>query len=348
MSIDPINPTPIPPPASSGFSLANVIFATLIPTIIIVAVAGYFYITAIPENPGNLDFQIGLADRVIGDRTKLSEAFTDANGDLVADTPSDASKLVDPEKLLISHVASADSIEQAKKWQPLMDMIQKTTGKPVEYVILTDTNEQLSYFKEGKLHIAAFNTGTVPAAVNLTGFVPYCSPVTTGSTTGYQMVFIVPKESAINTPADIKGKTLAVTNVMSHSGYKMPLTYLRDEFKMYPGKDYDLRLSGGHAQSIKGIQSDGYEVAAVASDLLSSIQNAGGIKEGDYRVIHRSDTNQPAAPWGYAYNLKPELQDKIKQAFDAYTDPKFQPISYVKDWDYIRKVDSAMLNWNSK
>ena len=52
-----------------------------------------------------------------------------------------------------------------------------------------------------------------------------------------------------------------------------------------------------------------------------------------------------------AYNLKPELQEKIKQCFFTYRAPaemakglggdRFLPISYQKDWELVRTVAEA-------
>lgn len=55
------------------------------------------------------------------------------------------------------------------------------------------------------------------------------------------------------------------------------------------------------------------------------------------------------------YNLKPELQEKIKQAFFSFPwkgsalaeefgksgEAKFIPISFKKHWEVIRKIDAA-------
>jgi len=55
------------------------------------------------------------------------------------------------------------------------------------------------------------------------------------------------------------------------------------------------------------------------------------------------------------YNLKPELQDKIREAFFSFDwegtklqkefeksgEAKFIPITFKEDWDVIRKIDAA-------
>ena len=44
---------------------------------------------------------------------------------------------------------------------------------------------------------------------------------------------------------------------------------------------------------------------------------AGRIKKDAYRTIYSSD-NFPAVALGWAYNLKPELQEKVREAFTTF------------------------------
>ena len=57
----------------------------------------------------------------------------------------------------------------------------------------------------------AFNTGGNPIAVNCAGFVPFAIMAGKDGTFGYEMEIIVPADSSIKTPADLKGKKVAFT-----------------------------------------------------------------------------------------------------------------------------------------
>ena len=63
-------------------------------------------------------------------------------------------------------------------------------------------------------------------AVNCAGFVPFAIMAGKDGTFGYEMEIIVPADSAIKTPADIKGKKLAFTAPTSNSGFKAPSALL--------------------------------------------------------------------------------------------------------------------------
>ncbi len=103
---------------------------------------------------------------------KLSPAFKDEDRDLVADAPTDPVHWIDPPTLVFCFVATDDAEDNKAQWQPFSDYLSKATGKPVEYLLVTSTQDELEAMHDGKLQVAGFNTGAVPPAVNLTGFVP--------------------------------------------------------------------------------------------------------------------------------------------------------------------------------
>src|SRR5687768_6333917 len=103
---------------------------------------------------------------------RLSPQFTDADGDLVADAPSDASKLIDPDTLIFSYIATDEPEKYEAAWKAFTDHLSKVTGKPVKYELIDSVQDQLKALRDGKLHVTGLNSGSVPTAVNVCGFVP--------------------------------------------------------------------------------------------------------------------------------------------------------------------------------
>jgi phosphonate transport system substrate-binding protein len=287
---------------------------------------------------------------------KLSPEYTDANGNLIADPPSDPAKQVDPDTLAISYVAAEDPGKFRDGFKELIDHLAKETGKKISYDMINDTDDELKQLHDGRLQIAAFGTGTVPLAVDACGFVPICR--TGGSTEdGYHMLIIVPTDSPIRQISDLKGHELGVTEPTSNSGYKAALVFLSKDFGLNPGPDFALRFSGGQETSIGHIADGSYQAAAVASDVLERAVAEHRIKQSDYRVVYSSELF-PTAAFGYAYNLKPELAAKLKKAmldfdwsntgleelFGAAGQTKFIPVDYKNDWALVRRIDDAIGN----
>jgi phosphonate transport system substrate-binding protein len=169
---------------------------------------------------------------------------------------------------------------------------------------------------------------------------------------GYEMEIIVPADSTIKTPADIKGKKLAFTAPTSNSGFKAPSALLESEFNLVAKRDYEPVFSGKHDNSILGIANKDYDAAAIANEVMFRMFERNVVDKSKIRTIYKSETF-PTTGYGVAHNLDPKLIEKIKEGFFTFNwegsalqaefkgNDKFVPITYKKDWSVIRKIDAA-------
>ena len=279
--------------------------------------------------------------------------FVDADGDLVCDTPTDPAKQIDPDTLVFAYTPLEDPATYEELFRGFIDHLSKQTGKEIRFFIVNDNAAQLEAMRSGNLHVTGFNTGSVPLAVNKCGFVPFCLMSAADGSYGYAMEIIVPASSDIRELKDLKGRKFAFTSRTSNSGFKVPSVLLR-EAGIEPDTDLKVEYSGRHETSILGVAHEDYDAAAVANDVLHRMVVEGGVPENSYRTIYRSE-QYPTTGFGYAYNLKPELQQKIRDAFFGYQwDPqmqqafaannwtKFLPITYKQHWALPRKIDAAL------
>lgn len=343
-------------PSREKRSLFPVLVAVVV-TVLVVTLAMWTIFVRNPTqanvqmNRKSMETVVGLANPV---KNILDSKFTDADGDLVADAPTDPAKLIDPPVIFFSYIASDKAEEYKKIWSSFTEHLSGVTGKPVEYVIYKTTDEQLRAFRDGKLHVTGLNTGSLPVAVNLAGFVPAAQLGSDKGATVVRTEFIVPAKSPVTDLKGIVGHTVTLTEPNSNSGYKAPILLLKDKgFSLVT--DYDIRNSSSHDQSIEGIARGEYEIAAVASDMLGRAISIGTIKQEQVRVLYSSESF-PAAGLGYAYNLKPELAAKIKEAILSFqfkgssleTDfvpagqDRFVPVNYKDDWKLIRRIDNEI------
>jgi phosphonate transport system substrate-binding protein len=206
--------------------------------------------------------------------------------------------------------------------------------------------------RSGRLHVAGFNTGSVPIAVNCAGFVPFAIMGTQNGQFGYEMEIIVPADSAIKTPADLKGKKVAFTSPTSNSGFKAPSAILAAEFNLVADRDFTPVFSGKHDNSVIGVANKDYDAAAIANEVMFRMFDRKVVDRAKIRSIYKSETF-PTTGYGYAYNLDTKLVDRIKDAFFTFpwegstlkaefkNEDRFVPITYQKDWSVIRKIDAA-------
>jgi phosphonate transport system substrate-binding protein len=171
---------------------------------------------------------------------------------------------------------------------------------------------------------------------------------------GYEMEIITHPASGISKVQDLKGNKLAFTSETSNSGFKAPSAILKSEYGLEPRKDFEPIFSGKHDNSILGVANQDYPAAAVANSVLKRMLARNVVKANQIKSIYKSQTF-PTTGYGVVYNLKPDLQEKIKQAFFSFPwkgsalveefgksgEAKFIPITFKKHWEVIRKIDAA-------
>jgi phosphonate transport system substrate-binding protein len=297
----------------------------------------------------------GLAETVRAQdcpRGDLDKAYCDRDGDLVADAPTDPKQLVNPSTLVFAYTPVEDPAVYAKAWESFIKYMEQTTGKKVVFFPVQSNAAEIEAMRSGRLHVAGFNTGSNPIAVNCAGFVPFAIMGNNKGQFGYEMEIIVPADSAIKTPADLKGKKVAFTEPTSNSGYKAPSAILKADFNLEAGRDFTAAFSGKHDNSVIGVANKDYDAAAIANEVMFRMFDRNVVDRTKIRSIYKSETF-PTTGYGYVYNLDPTLVEKIKQSFFAFqwdgsalkaefkNEDRFVPINYQKDWSIIRKIDAA-------
>src|SRR6476659_330256 len=285
-------------------------------------------------------------------RGTLDKAYCDRNGDLVADAPADPKKLADPPTLIFSYTPVEDPAVYQKVWDGFIKHMEKTTGKKVAFFPVQSNAAQYEAMRSGRLHVAGVNAGGNALAVNCAGYVPFAMMAARDNSFGYEMEIIVPADSPIKTPADLKGHKVAFTDATSNSGFKAPSAILKAEFNLEAKRDFEPVFSGKHDNSILGVVNKDYEAAAVANSVLNRMIDRKVFDPAKIRSIYKSQTF-PTTGYGTAYNLDPKLGEKIKEAFFNFPwegsalaaefkkEGKFVPIDYKKDWAMLRKIDEA-------
>lgn len=287
---------------------------------------------------------------------KLDSRYQDADGDLVADIPADPAQQIDPDRLIFAYTPVEDPAVYADVWAGFLDHLKQVTGKDVQFFPVQSNAAQIEAMRAGRLHVAGFNTGGNPLAVACAGFRPFAMMASKDGAFGYEMEIITYPGSGIGKVGDIKGKKLAFTSETSNSGCKAPSAILKSEFGLSAGTDFEPVFSGKHDNSILGVANKDYPAAAVANSVLKRMIARGVVQADQVVSIYKSQTF-PTTGYGVVYNLKPELQEKIKDAFFSFdwegsrlleefraNEPPqeaFIPISFQEHWAVIRQIDAA-------
>ncbi len=286
---------------------------------------------------------------------ELDSRYTDADGDLIADIPTDESQWVDPSALVFAYTPVEDPAVYADVWAPFLDHMSEETGKPVKFFPVQSNAAQIEAMRAGRLHVAGFNTGSNPLAVACAGFRPFAMMAREDGSFGYEMEFITYPGSGIESVEDIKDRTMAFTAETSNSGFKAPSALLAANYGMEAGRDFTPAFSGAHDNSILGVANKDYDAAAIANSVRKRMESREVISADQLEIIYTSDTF-PTTGYGVAHNLHPDLQEKIREAFFTFEwagtameeefknsgEAQFIPITFKEFWSVIREIDAAM------
>jgi phosphonate transport system substrate-binding protein len=285
------------------------------------------------------------------ERGALDAMYCDENGDLVADRPDDKSEWVNPDTLIFAYTPVEDPAIYSDIWQPFIEHLEEVTGRDVRFFAVQSNAAQVEAMRSGRLHVAGFSTGPTPFAVNLAGAVPFALMGSDEGQFGYTLQVYTQQDSDIKEIPDLKGKRVAHTSPTSNSGNQAPRALFPD-LGVVPGEDYKVIYSGSHDQSMLGVVAGDYDAAPVASEVVERMADRGLYDEEDVRIVWESD-RFPTTSYNYAYNLHPDLVDKIKEAFYSFKFAgtelgkefdgveTFIPIDYKQHWKVIRAIQSA-------
>jgi phosphonate transport system substrate-binding protein len=287
-------------------------------------------------------------------RGDLDARYCDADGDLIADVPEDQSQWVDPDTLIFAYTPVEDPAVYEAAWTDFLAHLEAATGKEVQFFPVQSNAAQIEAMRSGRLHIAGFNTGSNPLAVNCAGFRPFTMMASEDGSFGYEMEIITHPDSGIEKIEDIRGKQMAFTAPTSNSGYKAPSAILKSEYGLEAEKDFEPVFSGKHDNSVLGVANGDYPAAAIANSVMSRMFERDVVQEDQIVSLYKSQTF-PTTGYGLAHNLNPDLAKKIQDAFFSFEwegssleeefqksgEAQFIPITYKENWEVIRTIDAA-------
>ena len=282
-------------------------------------------------------------------RGTLDVRYCDEDGDLVADTPKDSSKWVDPDVLIFSYTPVEDPSVYENVFTEFMDYMAKNTGKKVKWYGAESYAAQVEAMRSGRLHIAGISTGPTCFGVNLAGYVPFSIMGKADGSFGYKLQVITHKDTNIMALKDMKDRKIAHVTPSSNSGNQAPRALFKS-LGVTPDVDYKVAYSGKHDNSIMGVANKDYDAAPIASSVLDRMHQKGVVNKDDLRIIWESKLF-PTTSYGYIHNLHPDLARKVVYSFLSFRwegtalhkefgkqADRFIPITYTDHWTDIRTI----------
>jgi len=148
--------------------------------------------------------------------------------------------------------------------EPFQRYMERVTGLPVRIHLTSDIyTSSIQALSSGQVDIAVLAGGGYVNASEQVGKLVAPLLVTIGAhgEHGYYSSLIVRADSPYHSIADLKGKSLAVTDFNSTSGYLMPMHAMRQR-GIDPEHYFSrINVAGGHAQAVTAVYNRQYDAA---------------------------------------------------------------------------------------
>ena len=197
-----------------------------------------------------------------------------------------------PDKLVLGAVPSEESTSLQQSYDPLIKVLERDLGIPVEFFQATDYAGIIEAQIAGKVDLAQYG----PFAYVIAGFngakIEPVGALVDGpdETPGYQSYGIAVSSNAeVNSLADFAGKKVCFVDPASTSGYLYPAAGLIAE-GIDPESGVTPVFAGGHDASVLSVKNGDCDAGFAFDAMVDSVLiEAGDIAEGEIKTVWKSE-----------------------------------------------------------
>ncbi|TYP72043.1 phosphate/phosphite/phosphonate ABC transporter substrate-binding protein [Paenibacillus methanolicus] len=233
----------------------------------------------------------------------------------------------EPEKFVIAYLPQETDTKTQELNKDFETKLSEKIGLPVESYQATSYNAAIEAMKNGKADYALFGPFSYIVAVERAGVEPIAEITMPAMADKPASVIVVPKDSPIQTVADLKGKTFGFVDPVSTTGHLMPKATIVKELGITPEElenDFfkDVQFAGGHDKAMLGVVRGQYDAAGVSAMIPAMLEEKGVIEKDSYRIIAGSES-LPGTAIGIRGDLPQTLKDSVKEFLLSYDNPAF-------------------------
>jgi phosphonate transport system substrate-binding protein len=184
----------------------------------------------------------------------------------------------------VSGIPDENPTELARKYQPMVEHLQKHLGVKVVYVPVIDYGAAVSALAAGKIDFAWLGGFTFVQAKVMAGASPV---VMRDIDREFHSVFIANTAAGINKPEELRGKSFAFGSKSSTSGHLFPRYFLSTQFKIDADKDFAGApiYSGAHDATVKMVESGKVQAGALNIEVWQRLVAGNKFDQGKVKAI---------------------------------------------------------------
>jgi len=251
----------------------------------------------------------------------------------------------DPATLQVAVLPDESPATLIKKNEGFKKYLEAQLAKKIELIVTTDYSSMIEAMRHGRLDLAYFGPLSYLLAKQKSELPieAYAAQVNKGTPT-YTSVIIANIAAGVRSIKDIQGKNMAYGDVASTSSHLIPKAILAEK-GLEAKKNYQEHFLGAHDAVAIAVQNGNAQAGGLSKPIFDSLIERKIIDLEKVRVLEESKP-YPNYPWTMRSDLKPQLKEKIREAFYKLKDPEilkplkadgFAPIDD-KDYDGIRQL----------
>jgi phosphonate transport system substrate-binding protein len=257
-----------------------------------------------------------------------------------------------PDVLVFAAIPSEESTTLEQSYQHVIALLEKETGRSVEFQQATDYSAVIEGQRSGKIHIAKYGPLSYVLARDTGAHVTAVAAELKekGGKPGYHSYGVVKADSPIRTLADLAGKKVCFTDPTSTSGYLYPRAALLD-IGIDPETELTTVLAGGHDAAALSVASGQCDAGFAGDVLVDELLIAKGqLEPGEIRKVWTSDLI-PGSVVAVSDQLDESLRGTIADTFQRKANVDYLrangyctgecPVDNSHDWGYATVNDAS-------
>ncbi len=203
-------------------------------------------------------------------------------------------------------VTDVQGLEELQRdYEPFRDALTETLGKEIEFFPVADRTAAAVALQSDQVDIVLTGPAEYVVMQAKTEAVPFIAI----TRPNYRSVIAVHKNSGINSLEELKGKTIAMSDLGSTSGQLGPTKILVDA-ELQPEQDIEIKMLGD--ADLQAFQNEDVEAWGGAALDYDRFMEAKKLNAEDYPIIEKGNL-LPSDVFIASSKLNPEYVEEIKQ-----------------------------------
>lgn len=241
--------------------------------------------------------------------------------------------------LRVSMIPTTDPGKVVRESQPLIAYLERETGAKIDLTVPTNYAAVVEAIANDQVDIAYLGGFTYVQASKRAGVVPLMQR---DRDQNFHSLFITQQDSAINSLADLKGRTFAFGDVNSTSGHLMPEYFMR-ESKVDPEVITRAIYTGGHDATALAVANKKVDAGALDEAVFQRMVKEGKLDPAQVRVFYTTPPFYDYV-WAARKGLDPKLADAFTAAFlklDANDPAQKTILDLLSATKYVKAEDGS-------